>query len=212
MRDKQNARVQLWLDFQVDVPTFNGSTRRKFWPNGCDAGAWASVATRRFCSCACLTISLSNSVLLSECCLSTDHLDMVVHTLSLLAPDVWQPAFNPVLKDKGFGGRQVCYLFIEYSNIPSFRKDVIRNDLEYDYPGQKKRTIIEIRGEKNAVPRVISCSISAGQVRSATFALRWSRLILHVEQRSSCRESRGWFFFLSSVVVFVLALVVSMSM
>ena len=35
-------------------------------------------------------------------------------------------------------------------------------------PWTKKRTIIEIRGEKNAVPRVISCSISAGQVRSAT--------------------------------------------
>ena len=27
----------------------------------------------------------------------------------------------------------------------------------------KKRTILEIRGEKNAVPGVISCSISAGQ-------------------------------------------------
>ena len=37
------------------------------------------------------------------------------------------------------------------------------------YPGQKKkRTIIEIRGEKNAVPRVTSSSIRAGQVRSAT--------------------------------------------
>ena len=33
---------------------------------------------------------------------------------------------------------------------------------------KKKRTIIEIRGEKNAVPRMISCSISAGQVQSAT--------------------------------------------
>ena len=31
------------------------------------------------------------------------------------------------------------------------------------YPGQKKRTIVEIRGEKNAVPRVISCSIRRDQ-------------------------------------------------
>ena len=30
-------------------------------------------------------------------------------------------------------------------------------------PWTKKRNIIEIRCEKNAVPRVISCSISAGQ-------------------------------------------------
>ena len=50
----------------------------------------------------------------------------------------------------------------------------------------KKRTILEIRGEKNAVPRVISCSITSDQARarsnprlSATFALRWSRVIEH---------------------------------
>ena len=50
----------------------------------------------------------------------------------------------------------------------------------------KKRTILEIRGEKNAVPRVISCSITSDQRRarsdprlSATFALRWSRVIEH---------------------------------
>ena len=43
---------------------------------------------------------------------------------------------------------------------------------------KKKRTILEIRGEKNAVPRVISCSITSDQRRarsdqrlSATFAL-----------------------------------------
>ena len=50
----------------------------------------------------------------------------------------------------------------------------------------KKRTILEIRGEKNAVPRVISCSITSDQRRarsdprlSATFALRLSRVIEH---------------------------------
>ena len=38
---------------------------------------------------------------------------------------------------------------------------------------------------------------------SATFALRWSSMISHLEQRSSRRESRGWFFFfLSRVVVY----------
>ena len=36
----------------------------------------------------------------------------------------------------------------------------------YYYPGQKKRTIIGIRGEKNAVPRVISCSIRPDQRRA----------------------------------------------
>ena len=55
-------------------------------------------------------------------------------------------------------------------------------------PWPKKRTILEIRGEKNAVPRVISCSITSDQRRarsdprlSATFALRWdrSRVIEH---------------------------------
>ena len=53
-------------------------------------------------------------------------------------------------------------------------------------PWPKKRTIIEIRGEKNAVPRVISCSIRRDQRRASPirhcprlFALRWSRLIEH---------------------------------
>ena len=67
---KQNARVQRWHDFQPDVPTFNGSTpqrllAQRLWR------AWASVATRHSCSCACLSISPSLCVLLSECCLPT---------------------------------------------------------------------------------------------------------------------------------------------
>ena len=75
------------------------------------------------------------------------------------------------------------------------------------YPGQKKRTIIEIRGKKNAVPRVISCSIRRDQHRASSIRdcprllpcadRAWSSMISHVEQRSSRRESRGWFFFLS---------------
>ena len=78
------------------------------------------------------------------------------------------------------------------------------------YPGQKKRTILEIRGEKNAVPRVISCSIRRDQRRAKVADSRgsdlpcadraWSSMISHVEQRSSRRESRWWFFFLSRVV------------
>ena len=53
-------------------------------------------------------------------------------------------------------------------------------------PWPKKRTILEIRGEKNAVPRVISCSIRRDQRRAKSrgqsrigLALRWSRLIEH---------------------------------
>ena len=57
---------------------------------------------------------------------------MVVRTLSLLAPDVWQPTFNPV-RIRALSGRQLCYSFIEYSNIRLFRKDSIRNDLEYSF-------------------------------------------------------------------------------
>ena len=69
----------------------------------------------------------------------------------------------------------------------------------------KKRTILEIRGEKNAVPRVISCSIRRDQRRAKVADSRgsdlpcadraWSSMISHVEQRSSRRESRWWFFF-----------------
>ena len=40
--------------------------------------------------------------------------------------------FNPV-RIRAYGGRQLCYSFIEYSNIRSFRKDSIRNDLEYSF-------------------------------------------------------------------------------
>ena len=44
------------------------------------------------------------------------------------------------------------------------------------YPGQKKRTILEIRGEKNAVPRVISCSIRRDQRRAKLADSRGSDL------------------------------------
>ena len=77
-------------------------------------------------------------------------------------------------------------------------------------PWPKKRTIIEIRAEKNAVPRVISCSIRRDQRRASPIRdcprllpcadRAWSSMISHVEQRSSRRESRGWFFFLARVV------------
>ena len=46
------------------------------------------------------------------------------------------------------------------------------------YPGQKKRTIFEIRGEKNAVPRVISCSITRDQRRAKVADSRGSDLAL----------------------------------
>ena len=42
----------------------------------------------------------------------------------------------------------------------------IRNHAQI-LPWTKKRTIIEIRGEKNAVPRVISCSIRRDQRRAS---------------------------------------------
>ena len=77
-------------------------------------------------------------------------------------------------------------------------------------PWPKKRTILEIRGEKNAVPRVISWSIRRDQRRAKVADSRgsdlpcadraWSSMISHVEQRSSRRESRWWFFFLARVV------------
>ena len=78
-------------------------------------------------------------------------------------------------------------------------------------PWPKKRTILEIRGEKNAVPRVISCSITSDQRRarsdprlSATFALRWSRVIEH-------DITRGTAFFsprISKMVLFLARVVV----
>ena len=76
---------------------------------------------------------------------------------------------------------------------------------------KKKRTMLEIRGEKNAAPRVISCLIRRDQRRAKVADSRgldfpcadcaWSSMISHVEQRSSRRESRWWFYFLSRVVV-----------
>ena len=91
--------------------------------------------------------------------------------------------------------------------------DVMHRQWQQPYvvlPWTKKRTIIEIRGEKNAVPRVISCSIRRDQrranpVRDCPRLLpcadrAWSSMISHVKQRSSRRESRGWFFFLSREV------------
>ena len=78
-------------------------------------------------------------------------------------------------------------------------------------PWPKKRTIIEIRGEKNAVPRVISCLIRRDQRRASSIRdcprllpcadRAWSSMISHVEQCYSRRESRGWFFFLSRIVL-----------
>ena len=78
----------------------------------------------------------------------------------------------------------------------------------------KKRTILEIHGEKNAVPRVISCSIRRDQRRAKVADSRgsdlpcadraWSSMITHVEQRSSRRESRWWFFFFVQGSILVL--------
>ena len=95
------------------------------WPDGSDAGAWASVATRRSCSCACLSISppcvcvgggggcCSLSAVFRLDSVKVDNQDMVVHTLSLLAPDVWQLTFNLV--------RETAVLFVhrifEYSFV-----------------------------------------------------------------------------------------------
>ena len=61
------ARFPTWCPHLQRIP---GSTRqrllaRRLWR------AWASVATRHSCSCACLSISPSLCVLLSECCLPT---------------------------------------------------------------------------------------------------------------------------------------------
>ena len=46
----------------------------------------------------------------------------------------------------------------------------------YVLPWPKKRTILEIRGEKNAVPRVISCSIRRDQRRAKVADSRGSDL------------------------------------
>ena len=117
-----------------------------------------------------------------------------------------------------------CPCGTKINSVRKFEEARVRNIYAYEYfchysivppgpiyyPGQKKRTIIEIHGEKNAVPRVISCSIRRDQRRASPIrdCLRllpcadraWSSMISHVEQRSSRRESR-WFFFLSRVVL-----------
>ena len=83
----------------------------------------------------------------------------------------------------------------------------------------KKRTILKIRGEKNAVPHVISCSIRRDQRRAKVADSRgsdlpcadraWSSMISHVEQRSSRRESQWWFLFFLSRVVVLLCMCIS---
>ena len=106
------------------------------------------------------------------------------------------------------------YSYFDQQNESLTRESDLDNTfvfIPFYYPGQKKRTILEIRGEKNAVPRVISCSIRRDQRRASPIRdcprllpcadRAWSNMISHVEQRSSRRESRWWFFFLSRVVV-----------
>ena len=69
---------------QNETPVYNGGTSSDLmsppsteapvescWPDGSDAGAWTSVATRRSCSCACLSISPTVFMLRSECRLPT---------------------------------------------------------------------------------------------------------------------------------------------
>ena len=72
-RTKQNARVQRWHDFQLDVPTFNGSTRRKLlvrrlWRRSLGFSCHPPLLKLRL-SPPPLSLSLSLSLLLSECCL-----------------------------------------------------------------------------------------------------------------------------------------------
>ena len=110
------------------------------WPDGCDepglqlppatpaaAPVSLSLPLSVCCSLSAVFLQLADSVNV------VDNLYMVVRTLSLLAPDVWQPTFNPVRIVRALGGRQLCFSFIEYSNIRSFRKDLIRNVLEYSF-------------------------------------------------------------------------------
>ena len=69
---KQNARVQRHsATSNLMFPPSTEAPVDSCWPDGCDAGAWATVTTRRSCSCACLSISPCLSVLLSEFCVST---------------------------------------------------------------------------------------------------------------------------------------------
>ena len=71
-------------------------------------------------------------LLLADSVNEVDNLYNIMVVRTLLASDVLQPTFNPV-RIRAYGGRQLCYSFIEYSNIRSFRKDSIRNDLEYSF-------------------------------------------------------------------------------
>ena len=74
----------------------------------------------------------------------------------------------------------------------------------------KKKNHHRNRGEKNAVPRVISCSIRRDQRRASPIRdcprllpcadRAWSSMISHVEQRSSRRDLDDGSFFLSRVV------------
>ena len=117
---------------------------------------------------------------------------------------------RPVFIVSRYAEEKLCTLYKPW-NVRS----LLTAGSRWYYSGQKKRTIVEIRGEKNAVPRVISCSIRRDQRRAKVADSRgsdspcadraWSSMISHVEQRSSRRESRRWLFFLSTVVFFVSA-------
>ena len=120
-------------------PTSTEAPIKGCWPDGCDehglqlppATPAAAPVSLSLPLCVCCSLS-AVFLLLADSVNVVDNLYMVVRTLTLLAPDVWQPTFKPV-KIRALGGRQLCYSFIEYSNIRSFRKDSIRNDLEYSF-------------------------------------------------------------------------------
>ena len=79
------------------------------------------------------------------------------------------------------------------------------------YPGQKKEPSLRFAARRTLFHvwyHARSQAISAGQgpIRDCPRLLpcadrAWSSMISHVEQRSSRRESRRWFFFLARVVV-----------
>ena len=87
---------------------------------------------------------------------------------------------------------------------------LIKSFARYYYPGKKKRTIIKIRGEKNAVPRVISCSIRRDQRRASPIRdcprllpcadRAWSSMISHVNSVLLAGILEDGSFFLSRVV------------
>ena len=78
------------------------------------------------------------------------------------------------------------------------------------YPGQKKKNH---HRDSRREERCFTCGIRRDQRRAKVADSRgsdlpcadrvWSSMISHVEQRSSRRESRWWFFFLSRVVYVV---------